>query len=125
MSETQKKLLIVEDELDLAEMYKIKFEKEWYDVHSVSDGFKALVDVQNFRPDVILLDIMMPDIDWFETLHIIREQTSLKTKIFIVSNLNNSDDINKALVMWADWYFIKASMTPQEVFDKVSKSLKW
>ncbi len=119
-----KKILIVEDDSNLSEMYKIKFQKEWFDVDVSENWFDALVKIQNFKPDVILLDIMMPDIDWFETLRVIREQTSLNTKIIMFSNLNRKEDIDKALELWADDYLIKANITPKEAVDRVNKILE-
>lgn len=118
------KILIVEDDINLSEMYKIKFQKEWFEVQVSDNWFDALVTIQNFKPDVILLDIMMPDIDWFETLKVIREQTSFDTKIIMFSNLNRKDDIDKALNLWADDYLIKANVTPKEAVERV-KDMLW
>lgn len=114
-----KKILLVEDDVSLSDMYRLKFEKEWFEVKVSENWFDALVKIQEFRPDVILLDIMMPDIDWFETLEVIRKQTTLDTKIIMFSNLNRKDDIDKALELGADDYLIKANVTPREAVKKV------
>lgn len=119
MMSNSKKILLVEDDFSLSEMYRLKFEKEWFEVEVSENGFDALINIQKFRPDVILLDIMMPDIDWFETLEVIRKQTNLDTKIIMFSNLNRKDDIDKALELGADDYLIKANVTPREAVKKV------
>lgn len=116
-----KKILIVEDDLDIADLYKLKFEKEWFEVQSVFDWFQATLTVQHFVPDVILLDIMMPDLDGYETLKILKSNSSHRAKIVMFSNLNNPADINKALELWADGYILKASTSPAQAVDKVKE----
>ena len=117
------KILIVEDEPSLNQMYKLKFEKEGFITETADNWFNALMKIQNFTPDIILLDIMMPDIDGFKTLNIIRQQTSLDTKIIIFSNLNKKEDIDKAFDLWADEYLIKADITPKQAVEKVREML--
>lgn len=123
--EIKHKIFIVEDETEIAEMYKIKLEKEWYEVKVATDWFKALTMIADFLPDLILLDIMMPEMNWFETLKTIRELApSLKrTKIIMFSNLNSQTDIDKALESWADDYLLKASHTPKEIVEKIKEYL--
>lgn len=123
MTEFKAKILIVEDDESLYQMYKIKFEKEWYEVMVANNGLQASTKVADFKPDMILLDIMMPDMDWFETLKVMKQQSSLKTKIIMLSNLDKKEDIDKAMLLWADDYIIKANTTPKQVVEKVSKML--
>lgn len=118
-----KKILIVEDNKDLHEMFRIKFEKWGFEVFVAEDWFSALWLAVEKKPDLILLDIMMPDMDWFETLKVIREQTSLNTKVVIFSNIKNAAHIDKAKKLWADDYLVKADHTPNEVYNKVNKIL--
>ncbi len=113
------KILIVEDDIALSEMYKMKFTKEWFEAEVAENGFNAIVKLQQFQPDAILLDIMMPDMDWFEALRVIREQTSMNTKIIMFTNLDKKEDIDKALNSGADDYVIKANITPKEIVEKV------
>lgn len=119
----KKKVLIVEDNLDLLDMYKFKFESEWFIVEWCTDWFKAVQTAIDFKPDVILLDIMMPNMNWFETLKVIRQQTSVNTKIVMFSNLSNQKDIDKCLQMGADDYIIKSDVTPSQAVEKVKKLL--
>ena len=119
-----KKVLIVEDDLDIAKLYCNKFEKEWFDVHTVPGWYEALIYLKTSVPDIILLDLMMPGIDWYDTLKILKSQPWFLSKIFIFSNLDNPSDINKALELWADWYFLKTSITPKQAVEKV-KEVVW
>lgn len=113
------RLLIVEDDETLSAMYKLKFEKEWFDVNIAENGLEATTLINEFKPDVILLDIMMPDMDWFETLAVIRNQTSLDTKIVMFTNLDKQKDIDEAKQLWADDFIIKANVTPKETVQRV------
>lgn len=120
------KVFIVEDEIDVADLYKIKLEKEWFEVKVANDWFKALTMIWEFLPDIILMDIMMPNMDWFESVKNIRQLApSLRnTKIIMFSNLNSKNDIKKALKNWADDYLLKADTTPKEVVEKINSYLK-
>lgn len=69
---TAKKILIVEDEKDIIDIYKMKLERMIFIVDIARDGFLALTKVVEFKPDLVLLDIMMPNMNWFESLSTIR-----------------------------------------------------
>lgn len=114
------KILIIEDDMVLNEMYSMKFEREWFEVANSFDWQEWLNRIEEFKPDVILLDIMMPWINWFETLKIIKEKHDWDFKIIMFSNLNSKEDIARALEMWADDYLLKASTTPKEAVEKVN-----
>ena len=102
---TAKKILIVEDEKDIIDIYKMKLEKEWFIVDIAMDWFLALTKVVEFKPDLVLLDIMMPNMNWFESLSTIRNLApSMKdTKIIMFSNLSSQSDIDRAMQSGADW----------------------
>ncbi len=103
-------------------LYSIKFEKEWYIVKVCNDGIDAVTKVMEFAPDAILLDIMMPSMDGFETLRVIRELApSLKTKIVMFSNLNRQDDIDRCMQSGADAYLLKADTTPADAVRKIEE----
>lgn len=120
-----KKILIVEDERDIVDIYKMKLEKEWFIVQIAMDWFMALTKALEFNPDLILLDIMMPNMDGFESLTTIRNLApSMKeTKIIMFSNLSSQNDIDKAMANGADWYILKANYTPSELVAKVKTFL--
>ena len=119
-----KKLLIVEDDKTLNEMYALKFKKEGYEVVSAYDGIEWLSMVATFNPDVVLLDLMMPSMNGFDTLEAIKNQTNSECKIIIFTNIVDRDKIEKAIEMWADDYLIKADTTPKDALEKVEFHLK-
>ncbi len=122
---TAKKILIVEDEKDIIDIYKMKLEKEWFIVDIARDGFLALTKVVEFKPDLVLLDIMMPNMNWFESLSTIRNLApSMKdTKIIMFSNLSSQSDIDRAMQSGADWYIIKANFSLSELISKIKEFL--
>lgn len=120
----RKKIMIVEDEEMLSQLYRIKFEKENYVVKVCNNGMEAVTHVTSFAPDAILLDIMMPHMDGFETLRVIRELApTLKSKIVMFSNLNNPLEIERCKKVWADAYLLKATTTPGNAVAKVDELL--
>ncbi len=120
-----KKILIVEDDLELANMYSMKFEREGFQVHICSNWLNAVTDVTTYFPDVILLDIMMPGMDGFETLRVIRQLApSLKTKIIMFTNLNSQSDIDRCMMLGADEFLLKANTTPKEAVERVRQLLE-
>lgn len=114
------KILIIEDDIVLNEMYSMKFEREWFEVVSSFDWQEWLDKIDEFHPDIVLLDIMMPWMNGYETLKLLKEQNKTWFKIIMFSNLNSKEDIAKALAMWADDYLLKASTTPKEAVEKVN-----
>ena len=117
-----KKILIIEDELGLSEMYKMKFEKEGFIVFTASDGEGGISLAKKELPDLILLDIVMPGLDGFEVLRRLRaDQSTENLKIFVFSNLGQDDEIERGLQEGADKYLIKASLTPGQLLTKVEE----
>ena len=118
------KILVVEDEITLAEALRAKFEKKNYDVRVVSDGGAALASTQSFKPDIILLDLLLPNKNGFEILQDIKADVTLKNiPVIILSNLATDEDIKKAMPVGAVDYFVKADHPIQEVLEKVEKQL--
>ena len=120
-----KKILIIEDDKVLSEMYTMKFEKEWFDVNPAYNWLEWLSKISTFNPDIILLDIMMPWMNWFETLETIKQQSSSTCKIVMFTNIADKDKIEKAMKMWADDYLVKADTTPKDAVDRINKLLSW
>ena len=120
-----KRIMIVEDDLNTSDMYRLKFEKNNFKVLVSNNWLDALTKLVDFNPDIILLDIMMPSMNWFETLSAIKElTTTINAKIIICSNLSDKKDILKWFEIWADDYLVKANVTPTEIFERVKKLLK-
>ena len=117
----QNKVLIIEDNLDLQEIYKLEFEAEDFSVKTSDDGLKWIIEILANRPDVIILDIMMPDMDGFEVLTTIRDQSSIRIPIIVCSNLSNEDDEKKALSLWADLYMRKSDYEAEEIVREATK----
>ncbi len=126
MSEIKTKVLIVDDDKFLLDMYAIKFNQSNFDVTTslgASDALTKLKD--NFVPDVILTDILMPTMDGFEFLREIKNnRLALKSKIVILSNKGEKSDVDKGVSLGADWYIVKASSIPSEVVEKVREIIK-
>ena len=116
---TKHRILIVEDETDLSFMYRTKFEREGFDAYALASGIEAVKHVSEINPDVILLDIMMPGIDGFETLRLLRKKLSATTRIVMFSNLNRPSDRKTAIESGADDYLVKAEMVPREIVNYI------
>jgi DNA-binding response OmpR family regulator len=120
----KKKILIIEDELGLGEMYKYKLEKEGYKVFLAREGRSGIEIAKQELPDLILLDVVMPGLDGFEVLRILRSDPLTENlKIFVFSNLGQEDEIERGLQEGADQYLIKANLTPEQLLNKIEEAL--
>ncbi len=116
-------VLIIEDNEVLSDMYKFKLELDGFDVIAEYDGQKWLKRLEEYEPDIILLDIMMPGINWYEVLEELKKRKKIKSKIIVFSNLNDPKDKNRAIMLWADKFILKASLTPKELIDEIKEIL--
>ncbi len=119
-----KKVLIIEDDMVLSDMYALKLRKSWFEVEQCVNWLDWLTHIWEFNPDIILLDIMMPTMNWFETLEAIKHQTSSRSKIVMFTNVVDKDKIEKAMEAGADDYLIKANTNPSDVVEKINFLLK-
>ncbi len=120
-----KKILIIEDDKFLRELIGQKLLKEGYDIVEAVDGEKGIKSVKDEKPDLVLLDLILPGIDGFEVLTKIKEDTEIaQIPVIILSNLGQKDDIEKGLKMGAADYLIKAHFTPGEIIDKIKVVFK-
>lgn len=118
-------VVIVEDEKMLADMYTTKFSMEGFDAHKANDGLTGFNMISNVKPDIVLLDIIMPKIDGFGVLKMIKEDAALKDiPVILLTNLGQDEDIKKGKQLGAADYFVKANHTPAEVVQKVKQVLK-
>jgi DNA-binding response OmpR family regulator len=125
MATTKQKVLLVEDEKMLADMYSTKFGMEGFDAHTAYDGEAGLAAAKEVKPDIILLDIIMPKLDGFGVLKALREDHAFdKTPIVLLTNLGQDEDMKKGKQLGATDYFVKANHTPAEVVAKVKAVLK-
>lgn len=115
---TLKKVLCIEDEHFIGELYARALEKAGYEVDIEMDGQKGLVAAQTDKYDIILLDLMVPTITGIEVLKALKdpEQTpDFHARIIITTNLEQRDDIREEIESQADGYIVKASITPYEL----------
>lgn len=118
-------ILLIEDDPFLLSMYSTKFEIENFKVISADDGEKGLKIAQRYDPDIILLDILMPKMNGFEVLEILKSDVKTASiPVIMLTNLNQKDEIERGLSLGADDYLIKAHFMPSEVVDKIKKVIK-
>ncbi len=124
MNRNERKILIIEDEKYLLEMYQSRFEKSGHQVLTAANGRTGLKLAQRERPNLIILDILMPTMDGFEVVKKIRADSQLKKiPILILSNLGQPDEIKEGLRLGADDYVIKTDLTPSELLEKAERML--
>ena len=126
MTESKKqKVLIVDDDRFLLNMYSIKFKKSGFDTDVAGGGLDALTKLrEDATPDIMLLDIVMPVMDGLELLEAVRKEKLVpQAKIFILSNQNQSADIERAKSLGITSYIVKASSIPSEVVAQVIKAV--
>lgn len=119
-----KKILVIEDEKVLLDLLQKKFSQEGYDVFGALDGEEGMVKIKEIKPDLILLDILMPKKDGFEVLEEVRQDKDLcGIPIIVISNLGQAEEVDKAIKMGAKDYLVKAEFDPEKVIEKVMQIL--
>ncbi len=119
-----KKITVVEDDKFLRELITQKLSKEGYDISEAVDGEKGIETIKDEKPDLILLDLILPGIDGFEVLARIKSDPGIsEIPVIILSNLGQKDDIERGLKMGAKDYLIKAHFTPEEIIKKINTVL--
>ena len=120
-----KTILIIEDDKFLRELICQKLIKEGYEVCEAIDGEEGVKKIKEAKPDLVLLDLILPGIDGFEVLSKIKEDPETKSiPVIILSNLGQKEDVEKGLKLGAADYLIKAHFTPGEIIDKIRNILK-
>ena len=113
-------ILIVEDDVFLADLYKTKFTLEGFKVSVANDGEKGLEMAIKNLPDIVLLDLVLPKLSGFEILKEIKSNNQAKNiPVILLTNLSQKSDVEKGLKLGADDYLIKAHFMPSEVVDKI------
>jgi DNA-binding response OmpR family regulator len=116
------KILIVEDEEILAKVLAEKFENNDFKISIASDGEAVLPMAKKFKPDIILLDIILPKLDGIEVLSQLKQDEDLKNiPVIMLSNLNDDEKIKEALSLGAVDYMTKIQHPINEVIDKVNR----
>ncbi len=120
------RILIVEDDQFLRDLLTTKLTKEKFSVMSAIDGPGGLEKILKERPDIVLLDIIMPGMDGFEILKRIRNNSDMqiaRTPIILLSNLGQEADVAKGRELGANDYLIKSNFTIDEIIEKIQKTL--
>ncbi len=117
------KVLIIDDDKFLLNMYSIKFTKNNFEVSAISSGEEALNKIKTgYEPDIILLDIVMPVMDGFEILAALRKDNlAPKATVIMLTNQGQLSDIEKAKSFGINGYIIKATTIPSEVVEEVTR----
>ena len=119
-----KKLVIVEDDEHIAKIYKIQFDKEGVVNLIASNGEEGLVIIQKEKPNLIILDLMLPKKDGFWLLEEIKKIPELaKIPVIVLSNLGQKADQARAIALGANEYLVKVDYSIQEIVDKVNTYL--
>lgn len=120
-----KKILIIEDDKFLRELIARKLTDEGFDIVEAVDGEDGIKKLKETKPDLVLLDLILPSIDGFEVLSKVKEDESIASiPIIILSNLGQKEEVEKGLDLGAVDYLIKAHFTPGEIVEKIKNILK-
>jgi len=122
--DTKKKILLVEDDVALSGVYKSRFQMEGFEILEVNNGEKALTAALEFKPDMILLDAMMPKISGFDVLDILRNTPeTANIRIIMLTALSQPKDKEKAESLGVDDYLVKSQVVIGDVVERVKYHL--
>ena len=117
-------ILIIEDDRMLRELLSQKLSKEDYEISSAIDGEEGLKKVKEIKPNLILLDLILPGMDGFGVLEQIKQDPELeKIPVVILSNLGQQEEIDRGLKLGATDFLVKANFTLSEIIEKIKKIL--
>lgn len=118
------KIAIIEDDPVISQMYRTKFESDGFDVQLAADGKQGVDLVENFLPDLILLDLQMPEMNGDEALSIIRKNEWGKTiPVIVLTNMGEEESPKRLKTLGVHSYIVKANLTPRQVVEKVKEAL--
>jgi DNA-binding response OmpR family regulator len=123
-SDAPKRILFVEDDDALAGVYLVRLQAEGFDVKRVVNGEEALAAATSYHPDLILLDVMMPKVNGFDVLDILRNTPeTANLKIIILTALSQDSDKKRAEALGADEYLVKSQVVITDVIARIKKHL--
>jgi hypothetical protein len=124
MESNTKKILIVEDDDNLAGVYEVRLNSESYKIDRVGNGEDALATAIDFKPDLILLDIMMPKVSGFDVLDILKNTPeTAHIKIIMLTAMGQDSDKKRAMELGADDYLVKSQVLIADVLERIRKQL--
>lgn len=124
--EKQNKILVVEDDPAMRDIVTHKLSSHGFEVRQAEDGKKAIEAFLAEKPDLVLLDLMLPEVDGFKVLETIRgsqDKVLAKTPVVILSNLWSNKDILRTQALQVQAYMVKAYFTTEEILSKVKEIL--
>lgn len=120
----KKKILLVEDDQGLASVYVTRLEAEGFEVKHVPNGEDALSNAIEFKPDLILLDVMMPKISGFDVLDILKNTPETQNiRIIMLTALSQASDVEKAKSLGVDDYLVKSQVVIADVVKRIKEHL--
>lgn len=120
-----KRILLVEDDDSLANVYTMRLQSEGFDIRRVDNGEDALSAALSYKPDMVLLDIMLPKVSGFDVLDILRHTPeTAKLKIIVMTALSQESDKERADQLGADEYLVKSQIVIADVVDRIRKLIK-
>ncbi len=118
------KIAIVEDDAAISQMYRIKFEAEGYEVETAENGKLGLALIEEMKPDIVLLDLMMPEMNGDEMLEKLRATNwGRDIKVIILTNMGESEAPDTIKELNVEAFILKANMTPRQVAELVKEKL--
>ena len=119
------KIAIIEDDSVISQMYRMKFEADGFEVQLANNGKIGVAMVETFLPDMILLDLQMPEMDGTEALEIIRKNDWGKNiPVIVLTNLGEEESPKRLRDLGIHSYIVKANLTPRQVVERVKEALK-
>ena len=123
-SSLQKRILVIEDDKFLRELIAQKLIKEGYETSEAVDGEEGIKKIKEEKPDLILLDLILPKVHGFEVLNKLKEDEETKDiPVIVLTNLEGIGDVEKAIELGATTYLVKANYSLEEVIEKIKKAL--
>lgn len=119
------KIAIIEDDPVISQMYRMKFEADGFDVQLANNGERGVAMVESFLPDIILMDLQMPEMDGATALGIIRKNDWGRTiPVIILTNLGEEESPKSIRELGIHSYIVKAELTPRQVVQRVKEALE-
>jgi DNA-binding response OmpR family regulator len=120
----RRRILIIDDQSDLADLYKRRLIREGFDVEQAEGGDVGIEKARTFKPDLLLLDLMMPGLSGFDTISRFRKIVETNACIImILSALSGPEDVEKAKELGADDYIVKSDTTIEGLTERVKQAL--
>jgi len=123
-SKHPKRILLVEDDDALANVYLMRLQAEGFDVRRVANGEDALASALSYKPDLVLLDVMMPKVSGFDVLDILRNTPeTANLKVVMLTALSQESDKQRAESLGVDDYLVKSQVVIADVIDRIKHHL--